>query len=335
MGYQLDSYSIDQFISEFRKKGIVYGPKLYKDEGRFSDTDIIRYGEIEKIDELVFDKKSDYSFKEILNPITQTLFYFTENEVKEPDALDKEILIFMRSCDIHALKRLDDIYIKNGYEDYYYTSIRNRVKIALIGCKNSFENCFCVSMKSNISIDYDFSIDMEDEKYNLDIKNSLFKSLIKAYDLNSIKVTPSYVEENNVKVSVPQNISIDASFLDLWREYDSRCIDCGRCNFVCPTCTCFTMQDIFYKDNGKVGERRRIWASCMVDGFTDVAGGESYRQKSGDRMRFKVLHKIYDFKKRNGYHMCVGCGNCDSVCPEYISFSNCINKLNIVLEGDE
>ena len=57
------------------------------------------------------------------------------------------------------------------------------------------------------------------------------------------------------------------------------------------------MQDIFYRDNGKAGERRRVQASCMVDGFTDVAGGGSYRQKIGDRMRFKTLHKVYDYKK--------------------------------------
>ena len=110
-------------------------------------------------------------------------------------------------------------------------------------------------------------------------------------------------------------------------EYNSRCINCGRCNFVCPTCTCFTMQDLFYSENGKVGERRRIWASCMVDGFTDVAGGGSYRKKNGERMRFKLLHKVLDYKQRNGYHMCVGCGRCDDICPEYISFSGCINKL--------
>jgi anaerobic sulfite reductase subunit A len=87
------------------------------------------------------------------------------------------------------------------------------------------------------------------------------------------------------------------------------------------------MQDLFYSENGKAGERRRVLASCMVDGFTDVAGGGSYRKKNGDRMRFKVMHKVYDYKKREGYHMCVGCGRCDDICPEYISFSNIINKL--------
>lgn len=60
---------------------------------------------------------------------------------------------------------------------------------------------------------------------------------------------------------------------------------------------------------------------------TDVAGGGSYRKTRGERMRFKVLHKISDFKKQFGYQMCVGCGRCDDICPEYISFSDCLNRL--------
>jgi anaerobic sulfite reductase subunit A len=94
------------------------------------------------------------------------------------------------------------------------------------------------------------------------------------------------------------------------------------------------MQDIFYTDNGRVGERRRVASSCMVDGYTNVAGGGEYRRTNGERMRFKVLHKIYDFRKRFGYDMCVGCGRCDDVCPEYISFANIINKVNAASEKE-
>ncbi len=83
----------------------------------------------------------------------------------------------------------------------------------------------------------------------------------------------------------------------------------------------------FYKDNPKAGERRRVWASCQVDGYSDIAGGHSFRQSQGERMRFKVLHKISDHKKRFGYHMCVGCGRCENVCPEYISYIECLQKL--------
>ena len=73
----------------------------------------------------------------------------------------------------------------------------------------------------------------------------------------------------------------------------------------------------------------------MIDGYSNVAGGGEYRKKHGERMRFKVLHKISDFKKKFGYQMCVGCGRCDLVCPEYISFSECINKVDRAIRSAE
>jgi len=87
------------------------------------------------------------------------------------------------------------------------------------------------------------------------------------------------------------------------------------------------MQDIHYKENEKMGERRRVWASCQVDGYTNIAGGHSFRVKHGQRMRFKTLHKIHDYKKRFGENMCVGCGRCDDMCPQYISISEAYEKV--------
>lgn len=327
MGFELKKSEMNTLISTWKETYLIYAPKRFVGGGRFSDTDCIRYGEIEDMEEIVMDKKSDYSFKEILMPITQTLFYFTEDSIREADEQKKGVIVFLRSCDLHALKRLDDMYLKNGPEDYYYKRLRDKLKIVLIGCKQAFDSCFCVDMESNISENYDLSIDEEDGIYRMDCKSEVFAKQLKTLASKETDVVPAHVTEIATHIHIPEKLDNRINDSSMWREYDSRCINCGRCNFVCPTCTCFTMQDFFYSENGKVGERRRIWASCMVDEYTDVAGGGSYRQKNGDRMRFKVLHKVLDYKERNGYHMCVGCGRCDDICPEYISFSNCINKL--------
>ena len=326
MGYKLDKSEFQNLINNLKKDYNLYAPKMFKGTGTFSDTDIVRYDSISNIDDIEFIKKSNYSFKEAILPITQTLFYFTEDEVKEANIeREKGALIFLRSCDLHAVKRLDQIYLKNGYEDYYYKRLRDNVKFVLIGCSESFDNCFCVSMNSNKCDEYDLAVNIRDNYFELDCKNNEFKPLLNSY--KELDVEIDYVKENDIKVKVAENLSLDVYKSKMWDEYDARCINCGRCNFVCPTCTCFTMQDIFYTDNGKVGERRRVHASCMVDEYTDVAGGGAYRKKNGERMRFKVMHKVFDYKKRNGYTMCVGCGRCDDACPEYISYSNCINKL--------
>lgn len=67
-----------------------------------------------------------------------------------------------------------------------------------------------------------------------------------------------------------------------------------------------------------------------------MAGGHAVRKTPGERMRFKTLHKVYDYKARFGEeHMCVGCGRCDSRCPEKISFADTINRLSSAVDSLE
>ena len=279
MGKRFNSDEMQKVFEILQESYDVYGPRIYQGTGCFSDTDVIRYGRLDSWEELVWDQKSDYSFKEALFPISETILYFTENEMKTADGAPRQRLIFLKSCDFHALKRLDDMYIFQD-EKGCYVELRCRELEELL---------------------WDYGQNVQEE--------------------------PTFVEKNEVHVEIPEKLPDTIHQDSMWQEYGSRCIGCGRCNFVCPTCTCFTMQDIFYKDNPKAGERRRVWASCQVNGYSDIAGGHSFRQSQGERMRFKVLHKISDYKKRFGYHMCVGCGRCENVCPEYISYIACLQKL--------
>lgn len=305
----------------------IYAPVVKQGEGCFSDTDVIRYDRVHSFEEIEWERRSDYSFKEALLPINETLFYFTESRMEEAEPPKKPAIIFLRSCDLHALKRLDTIYLKNGAEDFYYKRRRELVKFALMGCSETCGSGFCVSMGTNRADNYDFSLKLTEEAVLVDCRDESMRELFAGCSAGEQDVKPDFVTENKEKVRLPQHISNESFTDEIWKEYGSRCIGCGRCNFVCPTCTCYTMQDIFYLDNQKAGERRRVWASCQVDGYTDIAGGISFRKTQADRMRFKVMHKIHDYEKRFGYPMCVGCGRCDAVCPEYISYSNLVNRL--------
>ncbi len=327
MGYILNRDSFHEAVDKLREEYLVYAPTLKKGEGTFSEIDVVRYDEIGFAEELELSLRSDYSFKEVLLPLSQTLFYFTEDEVTEAKLEERKILIFLRSCDVHGIKRLDEIYMNNGVPDYYYDKVRENVEFALIGCSSSFEDCFCVSMGSNQTDNYAFAVNEREGNVEVDVRKEAFRDVFSSRADSEAEVTPDAVESNYIQVQVPEEVSLDLFQSDMWDEYTIRCINCGRCNFVCPTCTCFSMQDLYYTDNYRAGERRRVAASCMVDGFTDVAGGGAYRKKNGERMRFRVMHKVSDFKTRFGYHMCVGCGRCDTVCPEYISFSTCVNKV--------
>ena len=334
MGYILTREGFDKVLSELGRTYRLYAPVRKTGEGRFTDTDVIRYDFVNSVEEMELDQKSDYAFKEILTPLSGTLFFFTESEVKTADRDAREAIIFVKSCDMHAVKRLDQIYLDNTFADPFYKEIRERVHFVLLGCPKSGEDCFCVDMGTNRTADgYWFSVDRtEDGGFACDVPEESLAELFEKNSAAEQRVEPKYVTENAVHVTIPDEIPSGIYKNSVWDEYSARCIGCGRCNFACPTCTCYTMQDVFYTDNGKVGERRRVGASCMVDGYTNVAGGGEYRRTKGERMRFKVLHKILDFKKRFGYQMCVGCGRCDRICPEYISFSACINKVNKAVE---
>jgi len=332
MSYCVSIKRMNEILKELQKEYKVYAPMRFEKRGRYSDTDLIRYAEINSIEDVVYDEKSDFSPKEVIYPITQALFYFTEYEYMESKVDDKKILIFARPCDINGFRRLDTIFLKNGgTEDIYYKRLREKVKFILMECKEGgWDSCFCVSMGSNKTDDYSLAVRFGDDKILVEIKDDEFTNLFA--DEREVEFTPEFVTSNPTKVNIPEIDShelLEKIYdLDMWKSYNSRCISCGACTAVCITCSCFNTLDVIYTENGKVGERRRVQASCMHEDFTTMAGGLSFRKTAGERMRFRTLHKIYDYKLRfKDEYMCVGCGRCDERCPELISFPATINRL--------
>ena len=335
VNFKLNNREFNTYLKDLTKEFRIFAPINKKGKGKFAETDVIGYGEISKVEDIIFDKKSYFSPKEIFYPIRETLFYFKDNEIEVPKIEVKPIIIFARPCDLNGIRKLDTIFLKNGKDvDTYYKRRRELVKFIMIECSEGFDTCFCVSMNSNISNDYDAVLRFERDDILLKIKDQNLKTETLREALNE-DFEVEFVKENKIKVNIPnvEKITKESFENEAWKEYASRCIACGRCNTSCITCSCFTMQDVKLSDNKRIGERRRVWAACHVDGFTDMAGGHNFRDSKGDRMRFKTMHKVNDYYKRFDEHMCVGCGRCDDVCPEYISFSKCINKLNEIVEG--
>ncbi len=334
MGYKLSNTGFNEYIQQLKERYRLFAPVLESKKGKFAQTDVIAYGEIEKFDDMILESKSYYSPKEIFFPIRETLFYFMKDTIETPKINEKPVIIFIRPCDLNGIRRLDSIFLKNGEEvDFYYLRRRELVKFIMIECLEGFDTCFCVSMNSNIALDYDAVIRVEENVVSLKVVDDKLEAPVLS-NTDKVEFEPEFIKENKVKVTIPNVdlVSKETFNNDIWKEYTSRCIACGRCNTSCITCSCYTMQDVKLSDDKSIGERRRVWAGCHVDGFSDMAGGHNFRDKNGERMRYKTMHKVNDFYKRFDEHMCVGCGRCDDVCPEYISFSKCINKLNEIVE---
>ncbi len=90
MGYLIENKDFDNILNLLKKDYKIYAPKRFEKRGRYSDTDLIRYDEIKSLKDIVYDEKSDFSPKEVIYPITQALFYFTEDEYRESKVFDKK-----------------------------------------------------------------------------------------------------------------------------------------------------------------------------------------------------------------------------------------------------
>ena len=195
MGKRLNSDEMQTIFEILQKSYDVYGPKIYQGTGCFSDTDIVRYGLLNSWEELVWDQKSDYSFKEVLFPVSETILYFTEDEMKTADGVARQRWIFLKSCDFHALKRLDEMYLKNGAEDYYYRRMRENTVFAVMGCKESGKNCFCVSMGTNRCEEYDMYIFPDEKGCYMELRCRELEVLLWDYGQNAQEKL-NFVEKN-------------------------------------------------------------------------------------------------------------------------------------------
>lgn len=211
MGYVIKKENEKQFMDQLLKEYDLYAPVVKEGEGCFSDTGYIGYDKIYSFDEIEWDHKSDYSFKEILTPINETLFYFTEDQMTEPSLPEKKVLIFLRSCDLHAVKRLDQIYLKNGAEDFYYKRRRELVKFALIGCDTTCQSGFCVSMQTNQTDEYDIYMKPVKDGWIIDCKDESLAGAATSFSMEEMDITPDFVTENKEQVTLPKNFPMTAS----------------------------------------------------------------------------------------------------------------------------
>jgi sulfhydrogenase subunit beta (sulfur reductase) len=103
----------------------------------------------------------------------------------------------------------------------------------------------------------------------------------------------------------------------VWDELGKKCLCCGSCSMVCPTCTCFNVMDELPKEG--TAERVRFWDACLYREYALVAGGHNFRGDRADRVKNRYYHKQEAFVREFGMPSCVGCGRCIENCPTGIN----------------
>lgn len=282
--------------------------------------------------------------KEWFFPSTEELFSFsTANdhiELREPQ-LPKETVIFgLRPCDVKGITVLDPVF-GGTYPDPYYLQRRKASTIIALSCTKVGRYCFCTSMGGNpvLAEGADVLLTEMGEAFAVKVLTPRGEEMVNRY-LDYF--TPDKegqgerVREELCKQLVGQFVCrldtagvkefLDKHFeLSYWEEIARRCLGCGICTYICPTCHCF---DIFDQSwDGIRGTRSRCWDSCMFSQFTRMAGGHNPRPTQKERIRNRFLHKLKYHQDRYGLDGCVGCGRCVAKCPVNIDIRQIISDL--------
>jgi ferredoxin len=270
--------------------------------------------------------------KKFFVPPTENLMEFTtaDNEVTSAEVTSQDRVLFgLHPCDINALMLMDNVFL-GEYEDPYYKARRDSTLLVGVSCTPSAE-CFCTSWGTD-EVHWGFDIFLSDigDRYFVSVRSVKGAELLdKSVETRAITPEDTAAFQHKTrefKDGFPRDVEtsqlpllLDAKFDDaVWDELGERCLSCGACSMVCPTCYCFDVKDKLSMD-GTTGERTRVWDSCMFSEFAEVAHGHNFRASNASRVKYRYYHKQWGYLSKFERVLCVGCGRCERACKAGIS----------------
>lgn len=249
------------------------------------------------------------------------------------------VLFGVHAYDICGLNILDRVFVEGRYRDPYYAERRRN--IAIIGVDfQPDEHHFADSTDTDV-VEHGFDLFLHDigDDYlvrvgtsrgdDITIKSGcLFREPgeadIKEFKRRSAQRRAAYRTKVDLR-DLPDILEMEYHS-GLWEEVGRRCLSCGACSFVCPTCYCHDVSDEVVLGD-RVGQRVRSWDSCLFRTHALVAGGENFRKERSSRIKFRYYHKQRGFVAEYGRTSCVGCGRCAVCCPAKIDIVSVIAAI--------
>ncbi len=241
-----------------------------------------------------------------------------------PDA--RVAVVGARACDVAALEIQSRIFLRDRFPDPFFASRRENLLLVAVNCTRSAETCFCTSMGTGpkASSGFDLSLTELDDGFLVragspagrEIAAELLLSEAPAeardrerreLDACAADMTRR-LETRNLKETLYANLDHER-----WDQIAERCLSCGNCTMVCPTCFCHDERDVPSLD-GLRTERVREWDSCFDRDHAQVHG-INFRPHVRERYRQWLVHKLASWQDQFGSSGCVGCGRCISWCP--------------------
>lgn len=280
-----------------------------------------------------------YRSRELLWSAEQTVdgFVFNEPEVNtEPVAF-----IGARACDIAAVDIQDQHFLSSDFPDPYYAAHRKKIFIVAVNCSHSGSTCFCASTDDGPEIfsGYDILLDEFDEGYLVRFGSEKGLTVFELLELSDVtlemerqaksQIAGVIAEQERALLHENMHANIFSNLEDReWQAVADKCLACGNCTLVCPTCFCHREVE-FPALDGASSSHFREWDSCFNQDHSYIHG-MTIRDETRLRYRQWMSHKLGSWIEQYGRSGCTGCGRCIAWCPVGIDF---VAEANLI-SGD-
>lgn len=301
-----------------------------------------RYRLVRRDDAAVFGHTvGQSSWKQFLFPPTLRLWRGRrgddgELEVDAPEDPPRYAFLGVRSCDLHAIAIQDRIFVGDRHVDRDYEARRRDTFVVAVNCGTAGGTCFCVSMDTGPKAAFGFDLALtellDDAGHRFLVEVGSERGAEVLAELDSRAAAGD--DERRAADVVARTVASMGRELDTtdikgllygnWEhprfdEVADRCLSCGNCTLVCPTCFCSTVEDVTDLAGAET-ERTRTWDSCFTLDHSYIHGG-SVRDSGKARYRQWLTHKLASWIDQFGTSGCVGCGRCITWCPVAIDIT--------------
>jgi ferredoxin len=276
-----------------------------------------------------------HSWKRFLHPPVQRLWQARRDGdgfavVADESVAESLAFIGVRACELRAIAIQDRVFLSGKYIDEAYKTHREGAFIVAVNCGQAGGTCFCASMDAGPKVEADFDLALteiiEEGRHYFLLEIGSAAGADVARDLTARPAADDETRAAERVVARTKNQMgrhLDTNGLKellqanpdhaRWDEVAHRCLTCGNCTNVCPTCFCTTTEDTTDL-SGSTAERVRRWDSCFAVDFSYLHGG-SVRKSVRSRYRQWMTHKLAHWVDQFDTSGCVGCGRCITWCP--------------------
>jgi sulfhydrogenase subunit beta (sulfur reductase) len=246
----------------------------------------------------------------------------------EQEPAEKFAFIGVRACELRAIEIQDQVFVGGAHPDPQYAARREGVFIVAVNCGQAGGTCFCVSMDAGPRATSGFDLALteltQERQFLIETGSERGAGVVAELDCRAASAAERSAAEavTSQTAATMTKAMPSADLRDLlydnlehprWDDVAARCLSCGNCTMVCPTCFCFSVEDV----SGLAGEnpeRHRSWDSCFTTDHSYIHGG-TLRATTRSRYRQWMTHKLATWVDQFGTAGCVGCGRCVTWCP--------------------